>query len=680
MASPLDPASLNLKVGFEIHQQLATKGKLFCNCSCEEANEYDNSFVFVRRLRPTQSELGAYDPAAMFEFSKMHTVEYRAPPSSSCLVEADEEPPHEINRDALETAMIFSLALHSKVMDEIHVMRKIVIDGSNTTGFQRTMLVASGGYFDVAGKRVGVQSICLEEDAAKLIGEEKGVRKFGLDRLGVPLVEIALEPVMGRTSEIMQVALTLGRLLRASKRVARGLGSIRQDINISVQDGPVVEVKGVQQLDQLVKVIEHEMWRQYGLILIAQKLKEKNIDIKKVGDRIDDVSDILSNNASRIVKKILESGGRIMSIKVPGFAGMIGFEPYADIRLGRELGKLVKFYDIDGVFHSDELPNYGITEENVLAVKQRLQMNEGDAFIILGGPTDKIKFASEAIIRRLKAAVNGVPAETRAATPDGKTVFLRPRPGVARMYPETDILPIAITDLMLASLADKVPRQWDEIVDSIAKKYNLNKKQASQIFDSDYLNAFEEIANETKIEPTFIAAKLTEDLTSLQRQGLDASLLTNKDIRNVFKELDKGSIPKEAVIMLFQELIKAYSRTKKCENCKIGTMRPELAKVTDEFRPYKCDNCGRRDIVAIVNEHIDIDEAIQAIGASSISDEELSKGLDRIISNNMAIIKEKGMNALSTLMGRAMAEYRGKAGGQKVNAMLKDKMSKMVNK
>ena len=680
MASPLDPASLNLKVGFEIHQQLATKGKLFCNCSCEEANEYDNSFVFVRRLRPTRSELGAYDPAAMFEFSKMHTVEYRAPPSSSCLVEADEEPPHEINRDALETAMIFSLALHSKVMDEIHVMRKIVIDGSNTTGFQRTMLVASGGYFDVAGKRVGVQSICLEEDAAKLIGEEKGVRKFGLDRLGVPLVEIALEPVMGRTSEIMQVALTLGRLLRASKRVARGLGSIRQDINISVQDGPVVEVKGVQQLDQLVKVIEHEMWRQYGLILIAQKLKEKNIDIKKVGDRIDDVSDILSNNASRIVKKILESGGRIMSIKVPGFAGMIGFEPYADIRLGRELGKLVKFYDIDGVFHSDELPNYGITEENVLAVKQRLQMNEGDAFIILGGPTDKIKFASEAIIRRLKAAVNGVPAETRAATPDGKTVFLRPRPGVARMYPETDILPIAITDLMLASLADKVPRQWDEIVDSIAKKYNLNKKQASQIFDSDYLNAFEEIANETKIEPTFIAAKLTEDLTSLQRQGLDASLLTNKDIRNVFKELDKGSIPKEAVIMLFQELIKAYSRTKKCENCKIGTMRPELAKVTDEFRPYKCDNCGRRDIVAIVNEHIDIDEAIQAIGASSISDEELSKGLDRIISNNMAIIKEKGMNALSTLMGRAMAEYRGKAGGQKVNAMLKDKMSKMVNK
>lgn len=653
MASPLDPASLNLKVGFEIHQQLDTNSKLFCCCCCEEAKKYDSSFV--RKLRPTQSELGAYDPAAMFEFSKMHTVEYHGALGSCCLVEADEEPPHNVSTEALETALIFSLALHSKIMDEIHVMRKIVIDGSNTTGFQRTMLVASGGYLDIAGKQVGVQSICLEEDAAKLIGDEKRVRKFGLDRLGVPLVEIALEPVMGRPSEIMQVALTLGRLLRASKRVARGLGSIRQDINISVQNGAVVEVKGVQQLDQLVKVIEYEMQRQYGLIVIAQKLKEKNVDIKKVGDRIEDVSDILDNKTpSRIVKKILEDRGLIIAIKVPGFAGMIGFEPYKDIRLGRELGKLVKFYDIDGVFHSDELPNYGITEEEVAAVKQRLQMNDNDAFVILGGPNDKVKFASDAIIRRLKAAVEGVPAETRAATPDGNTVFLRPRPGVARMYPETDILPIAITKSMLEPLADKVPRQWDEIMDSLVKKYNLNRKLANQIFDSDYLNVFEEIAGKTKVQPTFIASKLTEDLTSLQRQGLDASVLTDDVIKDIFTRLDRGSISKESVVLIFEKLMKN---------------EPTIVKIVDEQINVKEDKETK-----IVNA------AIEAVGASSISDEELSKGLDRIISSNMAIIKKKGANALSTLMGRAMAEYRGKANGQKVNSMLRDKMSKIVNK
>ncbi|MFL6496175.1 MAG: Glu-tRNA(Gln) amidotransferase subunit GatE [Nitrososphaera sp.] len=657
MASPLDLATLNLKVGFEIHQQLATNSKLFCNCRCEEAKEYDSSFV--RKLRPTQSELGAYDPAAMFEFSKMQVVKYQAALGSSCLVEADEEPPHDVSKEALKIALIFSLALHSKVMDEIHVMRKIVIDGSNTSGFQRTMLVASGGYLDIVGKQVGVQSICLEEDAAKLIGDEKGVRKFGLDRLGVPLVEIALEPVMGKPSEIMQVALTLGRLLRASKRVARGLGSIRQDINISVQNGKVVEVKGVQQLGQLVKIIEYEMHRQYGLIIISQKLKEKNIDIEKVVDRIEDVSDILGNkSSSRIVNKILEGGGHIIAIKVPGFAGMIGYEPYNDIRLGRELGKLVKFYDIDGVFHSDELPNYGITEEEVAAVKQRLQMNDRDAFIILGGPNDKIKFASDAVIQRLKAAVEGVPAETRSATSDGKTVFLRPKPGGARMYPETDIPPIAISDSVLASIADKVPRHWDEIVNSLAKKYNLNRKLASQIFDSDYLTVFEEIASETKIEPTFIAAKLTEDLTSLERQGLDASLLTDQMIKDIFTRLDRGSITKESVALIFEKLMKN---------------EPTMSKLIQK-REFLTKEPADEEVRTII-----VNSAIEAVGASSITDEELSIGLDKIINNNMTLIKEKGMNALSTLMGRAMAEYRGKANGQKVNSMLKGKMSKMVN-
>ncbi|MFL6476843.1 MAG: Glu-tRNA(Gln) amidotransferase subunit GatE [Nitrososphaera sp.] len=657
MASPLDLASLNLKVGFEIHQQLATNSKLFCNCRCEEAKEYDSSFV--RKLRPTQSELGAYDPAAMFEFSKMQVVKYQAALGSSCLVEADEEPPHDVSKEALKIALIFSLALHSKVMDEIHVMRKIVIDGSNTSGFQRTMLVASGGYLDIVGKQVGVQSICLEEDAAKLIGDEKGVRKFGLDRLGVPLVEIALEPVMGKPSEIMQVALALGRLLRASKRVARGLGSIRQDINISVQNGKVVEVKGVQQLGQLVKIIEYEMHRQYGLIIISQKLNEKNIDIEKVVDRIEDVSDILGNkSSSRIVNKILEGGGHIIAIKVPGFAGMIGYEPYNDIRLGRELGKLVKFYDIDGVFHSDELPNYGITEEEVAAVKQRLQMNDRDAFIILGGPNDKIKFASDAVIQRLKAAVEGVPAETRSATSDGKTAFLRPKPGGARMYPETDIPPIAISDSVLASIADKVPRHWDEIVNSLAKKYNLNMKLASQIFDSDYLTVFEEIASETKIEPTFIAAKLTEDLTSLERQGLDASLLTDQMIKDIFTRLDRGSITKESVALIFEKLMKN---------------EPTMSKLIQK-REFLTKEPADEEVRTII-----VNSAIEAVGASSITDEELSIGLDKIINNNMTLIKEKGMNALSTLMGRAMAEYRGKANGQKVNSMLKGKMSKMVN-
>nr|WP_294803955.1 Glu-tRNA(Gln) amidotransferase subunit GatE [uncultured Nitrososphaera sp.] len=634
MTAAPDPASIDMKVGFEIHQQLATRSKLFCNCSCREAETYGRTFV--RRLRPTQSELGAYDPAAMFEFSKMRLAEYHASAGTSCLVEADEEPPHEVNPEALETALVFALALHSRVMDEVHVMRKIVIDGSNTSGFQRTMLVASGGHLDVAGKKVGVQSICLEEDASKVLGDDRQTRKYGLDRLGVPLVEIALEPVTGKPDEIMQVALTLGRLLRASKRVARGLGSIRQDVNVSILGGAVVEVKGVQQLDQLIKVIEHEATRQHGLVLIAERLENK-ISKDGIGDRVQDVTDLLSKSQSKVVKKIFEGARPVFrAIRVRGFAGMIGYEPYPGIRLGKELGELVRFYDLGGVFHSDELPNYGITKEEVESVRSRLELDSSDAFVIVGGPEEKVAFAADAITRRLQAALAGVPAETRAATLDGRTVFSRPRPGAARMYPETDIPTIPVTGRALDALADRVPRPWDEVVDSIAKKHGLNKKLASQVFDSDYLAIFEEIVASTKVQPTFVASKLTEDVTSLQRQGLDPAALTDQIITEVFAKLDAGAIAKESVILIFEKLMKKEAGT--------------------------------------------VDDAIKALGVSSISDDELAAALDKVISDNVAQVREKGMGALSMLMGRSMAVLRGKADGQKINAMLKEKLEKLVNK
>jgi glutamyl-tRNA(Gln) amidotransferase subunit E len=188
---------------------------------------------------------------------------------------------------------------------------------------------------------------------------------------------------------------------------------------------------------------------------------------------------------------------------------------------------------------------------------------------------------------------------------------------------------------MLRALEDKVPRSWDEIVDSLAKKYNLNKKLASQIFDSDYLAVFEEIAGRIKnISPTFVASKLTEDITSLQRQGLDPAVLTEDALTDIFLKIDSSAIAKESGTVIIQKLMSKEAKS--------------------------------------------VDDAIKQSGATSMGDEELGAGLDRIISDNMAVVKEKGMGALSTLMGRAMAEFRGKADGSKINAMLKDKLQKLV--
>jgi glutamyl-tRNA(Gln) amidotransferase subunit E len=629
----LDPYELELKVGFEIHQQLATKSKLFCSCMCVEVENYESEFV--RRLRPTQSELGEYDPAALFEFRKGRLIKYLRTSDSSCLVEADEEPPHDVNNEALETALIIALALNSNIVDEVHVMRKIVIDGSNTTGFQRTMLIANGGTIEAPSKKVKVQSISLEEDAAKLISDDGHVRTYGLDRLGTPLIEVALEPVTGTPEEIMTVALVLGRLMRASKRVARGLGTIRQDVNISIKDGGVIEVKGVQKLDQLIKVIEYEMMRQHGLQLITKKLAERNIVASSIDSSPVDIIDIFRKSTSKVIKKAVESNGVVMAVRLKGFASMLSYEPYEGIRLGRELGELVRFYGLGGVFHSDELPAYGITKEEVDAVRKLLSLGERDAFVMVAGSKENVEAATNAIIERVRHALVGVPAETRAATNEGKTVYSRPRPGAARMYPETDIPPIPITENRLQSLRNSVPKSWDAVVSELSTKYGLNKVLAEKVFDSERQAVFERIASTTAVAATYVASTLTESLVGLERQGLDTTKLPDDKIWLTFKKVDEGEIAKESVIPIFEQIIKT--------------------------------------------EVSDVDEAVSKLGLKTISDEQLNEILDKIVKDKAAIIAEKGNAAISILMGEAMNTLRGKVDGQKINTLLKQKIAKIAS-
>jgi glutamyl-tRNA(Gln) amidotransferase subunit E len=628
--------SLKVKVGFEIHQQLNTASKLFCNCSCNDANgNYD--YNFIRILRPTKSELGNFDKAALFEYAKMNTIKYYSRIGLSCLVDADEEPPHDVNKDALDTVLLFSLALNSNIVDEIHVMRKLVIDGSNVSGFQRTMLISSGGYLKVDNKRIGVQSICLEEDAAKLLPHSDSFKEYGLDRLGIPLVEIALEPVTGKPEEIVNVALTLGRLLRSSKRVSRGLGSIRQDVNISVDDGQIVEVKGVQQLSQLVKVLDYETKRQFGLIKIAEEFKKRHIEDDFIGDKIQDITYLFKNSSSNIIKKILKASNSIfLSIRLKGLNNLIGYEPIAGIRLGKELGEFVRFFGLGGIFHSDELPNYGITTKDIEHIRESLSISTEDAFLIIGGNEKKINIVLGPLIQRICQFKLGVVAETRSATMDGSTIFSRPRSGSSRMYPETDILPIPVDSQFLCNLKQDIPLSWNDLINNIMQKYALNKKLSEHIFDSQYYDIFEKIVLTSKsITPTFIASKLTEDIVSLSRNNLDKSLLTYDMIIEIFDKLDKGSIAKESVSLIFEQIMKKESKSVK--------------------------------------------DALNSLNLTEINDEELNTILDKILDDNVQIIKEKGINSIGALMGKSMNMLRGKVDGYKINEYLKQKLELVIN-
>lgn len=631
--SELQIDKIGLKVGLEIHQQLATERKLFCSCVPVESAEYP--IKFFRKLRVAKSELGEYDPTSVFEKSKAKTIAYYANSANSCLVEQDEEPPHEVNGKAKEIVLIIASALKSSIFSEIHVMRKLVIDGSNTSGFQRTMLVAQGGYLDVDGNRVAVQSICLEEDAARLLSDTVDAREYSLDRLGIPLVEIALEPVSGKPANIKKIALTLGRLLRATKKVERGLGSIRQDVNISIQGGNVVEVKGVQKLDQLEKIIEYEAKRQHGLVILAERLKKMEIDRIARERDIKDVTEVFKNCKSKIVQNALKEGAVVKAIRIKNFSGMFGFEPYEGIRLGKQLGELVRFFGLGGIFHSDELPNYGIDNYEIQEIKKTLELEQNDGFLILAGDVQKIDVVVESIIKRIEDAKTGVPAETRAATSTGETIFLRPRPGASRMYPETDIPPLIVTKDELVDAQKMAPKSWKETMYDLQKTYQLNTQLAEQIFDSSYFDLFEMICQDKRISPNFAASVLCGTITNLERQGLDAGLLRPREILNAFQFLADNKIVKESLEMIFEKIMSG-----------------------------------------------DVHSAVDAIEKAAISKmdvRELDKLLTDIVEANLKIIQEDGLRSVDPLMGIVMKTMRGKVDGQIINKILMEKIRKKLD-
>ena len=326
-----------------------------------------------------------------------------------------------------------------------------------------------------------------------------------------------------------------------------------------------------------------------------------------------------------------------MAIRVKGFKGLFGFEPYPGIRIGKQLGELVRFYEFGGLFHSDELPNYGITDMEVKKINEILDIDTSkDGFIILGGPREKMSIAISAICERLNNFSSGVPSETRAATFDGKTIYSRPKPGSARMYPETDISPFKITNDILVPLKEKVPKSWNETISYLAKKYQLNENLAEKIFDSNYFEIFEVLSSVTKVSPSFIASKLTESILNLERQGYDSSVLNNNILLDIFTRLDSGLIAKESISLIMEKLM---NRTTKS-----------------------------------------VDESIKVLGIKSISDEELEKIIDKIIEDNILIIQEKGMDATSALMGKCMTVLRGKVNGKKINDLINNKLSVILSK
>lgn len=629
----MDYGALGLKVGLEWHQRLSTH-KLFCNCP-SEVGALPPSMSVRRKIRVSMSELGEFDPAALVEHIRSREFTYELNPESSCLVELDETPPAPFNEEAVRICLEIALLFRMKPVDEIRCMRKTVIDGSNTTGFQRTMLVAvgtPGSIVETEEGDVGLKTLSLEEESSFILGTGIEKAEYRLDRLGIPLIEAATLPQIRSPGQARKVAERVGSVMRATGRVQRGLGTIRQDINVSIRDGARQEIKGVQELDLIHLIIEREVERQVSLLSIREELRRRGT--KSPASEIVDVSAVFLQTGSKVLKPSLEKQHRILAVKLAGFSGLLGQQVQPGRRFGSELADHARVWGgVEGLFHSDELPGYGITEAEVTGVRGELDIGEGDAFVLVAGPPSRATAAIKAIINRAAFALEGIPEETRRALANGNTSYMRPLPGAARMYPETDISPFVVTADLIEEVASSLPPLPEERLELLIED-GLGRHLAEQLVKSPSLQIYEAIIASCGVDRITIASTLLNTIPFLRREGLNAESLNEERLILFFQEVEKHSLSKEEIVEILSLLCR--------------------------------------------EPHLDVASAVRRAGSRKMNDGELEEYLRRFVDENSGLVRERGEGALSPLMGMVMKELHGKASGSAIHKILAEQIARRM--
>ena len=629
MSRKYDYSKLGLIAGLEIHQQLDTKEKLFCGCPTTLRDKEDSNFEFFRYLRPTRSEMGEVDRAAAEEAMLTKRFVYKAY-DTTCLVENDEEPPRELNLEAIGITLQIAKLLNMRVFDEIHTMRKIVIDGSNTSGFQRTALASNNGYIETSQGNVGIGVLCLEEEAAQKLEDKGDSVVYSLDRLGIPLVEIGTEPDIVSPAHARETAELIGMLLRSTGSVKRGLGTIRQDVNISIARGARVEVKGVQALDLIETIVEQEVERQVNLLDIMEELRSRNASV--LGDIVD-VTDLFAQSQSKVIKKALKKGV-ILAVKLTGFAGLVGREVQSGRRLGTELSDYAKKSGVGGIFHTDELPAYGITEQEVESLRQVVEAGEEDCVIMVADLEERASGAMQMAIERARIALDSVPEETRRGLPDGNSAYMRPLPGAARMYPETDVPPVVVTKDMLDAV--ELPELLPQRKARYMEEWGLNEELAGRMAYSVYFTLFEDVLSKvTGINPMLVATTLMSTLPELRREGCDIDKLEPDHFESVFRLIVSGGAAKEVVPEILSKMIE----------------HPEMS----------------------------VEDAAKELGLGEKRLEDIEGLIENIVTQRLDFVKERGMGAIGPLMGEVMKELRGIVDGEVASSLLKKKIEEHLN-
>ncbi len=546
-----DYADIGLMCGLEVHQQLLTERKLFCRCPAGcYSSEYEAEVL--RHMRPTLSELGEYDGTALMEKKTRKNIYYRIHPDTVCTYEIDDTPPFFPDPKAIDIALEISLLCNLNTVGEMHIARKQYLDGSIPTGFQRTAILGVGGSIPYGDREIGIRQLSLEEDSCREVSDIGHDRICLTDRLGMPLIEVVTEPDMRTPQETAEVCQVVRLLCRGTGKVRTGYGATREDVNVSVRGGTRIEIKGVPQITRIPLLVYNEAMRQCGLLRIRDELKRRGVTPDTFVASSFDVTRTVAKTHYQPIRLGLDEGHRVRCVVLSGFAGLLNWTTQEHTTFAKEFSDRVRVIacltTTPNIVHSDTASEMLIVRD-WKELRRRTKAGEQDALILVWGDEEDARTACEEITIRAKEATEGIPSDTRQALKDGTNGFERVLPGAERMYPDTDLPPMAITEDRLDRIeAQLPPRVWDRI--ARYRALGIPADTIELLCVSPHAGLFERLVDGLGINPTFAAVVLVQRFKALRREGLGVDALLDADIYDVFRVYGEGRLGREAVVVL----------------------------------------------------------------------------------------------------------------------------------
>ncbi|MCD4789710.1 MAG: Glu-tRNA(Gln) amidotransferase subunit GatE [Bacteroidales bacterium] len=530
--------------GLEVHQQLKTRHKLFCNCPAgiyQKLEEYDAEVI--RHMRPTLSELGEYDGTALMEFKTRKEIVYHLSNDSACTYDIDDTPPFAIDKEALAIAIRISLLSKLNIVGEVHITRKQYLDGSIPTGFQRTGIIGVEGEINLKHKKIRLIQLSLEEDSCREVSDIGHVRVFRTDRLGMPLIETVTYPDCVNPDEVKETCDYIRFLNRSTGLVRTGIGAGREDVNVSCRGGSRVEIKGVAHTKWIPELTHNEAFRQWALLKIRDKLKSKVKDINKWKINHLELNNRAFKFQNEFLKEALLNNQRIVVVNLPGFKGILSHFTQPGKMFANEIEerlKVIACLDKPFMFHSEEF-NPSFNNKEFDEITTSLDPVEDDAQIIFWGPEEDIQTALETIEERCGMAFEGVPNETRKSFEDGTTIFERVLPGADRMYPDTDTAPIPLPNEYIEELSENLPADIIDMYHQL-QEWKIPEDTYTYIFSKNLYPIIERIINELNIDPVFTGTFFGHTLKYVEGHYEPAEAFNYKIIYAMFRYLQQQNI------------------------------------------------------------------------------------------------------------------------------------------